>query len=77
MTSRSWIRSRTAGLCLRLAPATAAKVAGHAYGAEAGAEVLLRAFLADRDRNAQAVRFWRAVYDGLAATCSARAAPGP
>jgi hypothetical protein len=37
------------------------------YGAEAGAEVLLRAFLAERDRDAEGVRFWLAVYASLAA----------
>jgi hypothetical protein len=37
-----------------------------AYGEEAGAEVLLRAFLAERDRDRQGVRFWLAVYDSLA-----------
>jgi len=44
------------------------------FGSEAGAEVLLRAFLAERDRDAEAVRFWLAVYDSLARR---RPAAGP
>jgi hypothetical protein len=62
----SWIRSRSAGLWRRIAPAVAARVAAANYGAEARAEVLLRAFLAERDRDADGVRFWLSVYDSLA-----------
>ena len=39
---------------------------GRAYGAEPVAEVLLRAFLAERDLEAEGVRFWLSVYDSLA-----------
>ena len=60
----SWIRSRSAGLWRRMTPA-AARVARGAYGPEAGAEALLRAFLAERDRDSEAVRFWIAVYASL------------
>ena len=67
MPSRSWTRSRTALLWRRLVPANAARVVAARYGAEAGAEVLLRAFLAERDRDADGVRFWLAVYASLAA----------
>jgi hypothetical protein len=35
------------------------------HGEGAGAEVLLRAFLEERDLNPAAVRFWLAVYDLL------------
>jgi len=47
-------------------PAAAARVVVGVYGEEAGAEVLLRAFLAERDRDARGVRFWLSVYDSLA-----------
>jgi hypothetical protein len=35
------------------------------YGEGAGAEVLLRAFLTERDMNPSAVRFWLEVYGSL------------
>ena len=65
MPAHSWIRSRSAGLWRRIAPQAAARVAARAYGPEARAEVLLRAFLAERDRDAEAVRFWLAVHASL------------
>jgi len=43
------------------------------YGEEAGAEVLLRAFLAERDMNPVAVRFWLRVYDLLSRASQKRA----
>ena len=73
MPSRSWIQSRTAALWRRLVPERAARVVAASYGADAGAEVLLRAFLAERDRDAEGVRFWLAVHASLAA----RPAPAP
>jgi hypothetical protein len=38
------------------------------YGEGAGAEVLLRPFLAERDMNPASVRFWLLVYDILTRT---------
>ena len=64
---RPWNRSREAELWRRLEPAQAGRVLTDSYGADAGAEVLLRAFLAERDGNASAVRFWLAVHASLAA----------
>jgi hypothetical protein len=61
----SWKRSREAGLWRRLTPAQATRVMAHCHGDGAGAEVLLRAFLEERDRNPDAVRFWLEVYRGL------------
>lgn len=58
----SWKRSREAALWRRLDPAEAGRVLAGCYGAEAGAEALLRAYLAERDANAAAVRFWLAVH---------------
>jgi hypothetical protein len=66
MPPPSWIRSRSAGLWRRIAPAAAARVAAASFGTEARAEVLLRAFLAERDLDADGVRFWLSVYDSLA-----------
>lgn len=66
MPPPSWIRSRSAGLWRRIAPAAAARVAAASFGAQAGAEVLLRAFLAERDLDADGVRFWLSVYGSLA-----------
>lgn len=64
--SRSWKRSREADLWLSLDPDEAGRVVAGAYGANAGAEVLLRAFLGERDCNRTAARFWIAVYHRLA-----------
>jgi len=61
----SWKRSREASLWRRLDPAQAVRVMAGCYGEGAGAEVLLRAFLEERDRNPAAVRFWLRVYDLL------------
>jgi hypothetical protein len=61
----SWKRSREAGLWRRLTPAQATRVMAHCHGEGAGAEVLLRAFLEERDMNPDAVRFWLEVYRGL------------
>jgi hypothetical protein len=49
----------------RLDPAEATRVIVYCYGEGAGAEVLLRAFLEERDMNPDAVRFWLEVYRGL------------
>ena len=59
----SWKRSREAELWHPLEPAQAGRVLTDGYEAE----VLLRAFLAERDGNASAVRFWLAVHASLAA----------
>ncbi|MCB5173767.1 hypothetical protein [Microvirga lenta] len=61
----SWKRSREARLWQRLDPAEATRVMADCYGDGAGAEVLLRAFLSERDLNRQAVRFWLRVYEAL------------
>jgi len=61
----SWKRSREAPLWRRLDPAQATRIIAGAYGEGAGAEVLLRAFLEERDRNPAAVRFWLRVYELL------------
>jgi hypothetical protein len=61
----SWKRSREAHLWRRLDPAQATRVMVGAYGEGAGAEVLLRAFLEERDMNPPAVRFWLRVYQKL------------
>jgi hypothetical protein len=58
----TWKRSREALLWRRLDPAQASRVMAGAYGEGAGAEVLLRAFLEERDLNPAAVRFWLKVY---------------
>ena len=55
---QSWKRSRNAALWRRLKPAEAVRVLADCYGDGAGAEVLLRAFLAERDMNRHNVRFW-------------------
>ena len=73
----SWKRSREAMLWRRLDPAQAARVMVGAHGEGAGAEVLLRAFLEERDRNPAAVRFWLRVYNLLGRADRTRAsAPG-
>jgi hypothetical protein len=63
--SASWKRSREANLWRRLNPAQATRVMANCYGEDAGAEVLLRAFLEERDMNPSAVRFWLRVYELL------------
>jgi hypothetical protein len=55
-------RSREASLWRRLDPVQASRVMVGCYGQGAGAEVLLRAFLEERDLNPAAVRFWLRVY---------------
>jgi hypothetical protein len=64
--TRSWKHSREAALWRTLDPAEAGRVVAMAYGENAGAEALLRAFLGERDCNRAAARFWIAVYDRLA-----------
>lgn len=54
-----------AALWRRLKPAEAVRVLADCYWEGAGAEVLLRAFLAERDMNRHNVRFWLRVYDSL------------
>ncbi|MBZ6078162.1 hypothetical protein [Microvirga puerhi] len=66
----SWKHSREAALWRRLAPAEASRVLRQAYGDGAGAEVLLRAFLAERDGEREAVRFWLAVHARLTETAT-------
>ncbi|MGO4571317.1 hypothetical protein [Microvirga sp. 2TAF3] len=63
--STSWKRSREAKLWRSLDTAQAMRIVADCYGAGAGAEVLLRTFLAERDLNLPAVRFWLAVYAEL------------
>ncbi|MCB8821551.1 hypothetical protein [Microvirga rosea] len=67
----SWKHSREAPLWRRLKPAQAGRVLGQCYGDSAGAEALLRAYLAERDRNKEAARFWLAVHARLAETAAA------
>ncbi|WP_414473202.1 hypothetical protein [Microvirga sp. M2] len=71
----SWKRSREARLWHRLVPAQAARIMVACHGDGAGAEVLLRAFLAERDTNPSAVRFWLEVYGALTARQAASATP--
>ena len=71
----SWKRSREAPLWRRLDPAQATRVMVGAYGEGAGAEVLLRAFLEERDLNPAAVRFWLRVYEILTSGSKAGASP--
>lgn len=61
----SWTRSHKTSLWRRLDPVAASRVMAGCYGEGAGAEVLLRAFLEERDMNQAAVRFWLRVYDLL------------
>lgn len=61
----SWKRSHKTSLWRRLDPVEASRVMIGCYGEGAGAEVLLRAFLEERDKNRAAVRFWLRVYDLL------------
>ena len=67
MPDRSWKDSREAQLWRRLKPEQARTVLLTSYGKEAKAEVLLRAFLSERDRNSAATRFWLKVYEAIAA----------
>jgi hypothetical protein len=64
--TRSRKRSRDAALWHSLGHAEAGRVVAMAYGDNAGAEVLLRAFLGERDCNRAAARFWITVYERLA-----------
>lgn len=66
--TKSWKRSCEAKLWHRLDPSQATRIMADCYGEGAGAEVLLRAFLAERDMNPASVRFWLQVYDILTRT---------
>jgi hypothetical protein len=68
MPNRSWKRSRDAGIWQRLRPEQARAVLSACYGGEARAEVLLRAFLSERDRDDDAVRFWLSVHEAMRKT---------
>lgn len=68
----SWKHTRDAKLWLRLEPAKAGRVLVGCYGAAAGEESLLRAFLAERDRDRATVLFWIRVYSELRAPAAAR-----
>ncbi|WP_114948635.1 hypothetical protein [Microvirga calopogonii] len=73
----SWKRSREASIWRRLDPTQAMRVMADCYGEGAGAEVLLRAFLEEREMNPAAVRFWLRVYDLLNGAAEPQAsAPG-
>jgi len=67
MPHGSWKTSREAEIWRRLRPDQARKVLLQAYGEEAGAEALLRAFLSEPDRDKAAVRFRLLVYQDLTA----------
>jgi len=56
---------RSADLWQTLEPAVAGRIVVQSYGEGAGAEVLLRAFLCERDLQREAVRFWLKVYAAL------------
>ncbi len=60
-----WKSSHEVILWQRLDPAQATHVMLDCYGNGAGAEVLLRAFLEERDMNPSAVQFWLRVYEQL------------
>jgi hypothetical protein len=63
MRHRSWIGSREAAVWQWLRPGQARTVLLRFYGSETGAEVLLRAYLSERDRDGKAARFWLRVYE--------------
>ena len=63
MAYTSWKRSREADRWLHMPPSEARTVLIEAYDAETRQEALLRAFLAELDRDHSAARFWVAVYD--------------
>jgi hypothetical protein len=65
MGHRSWIGSREARLWRRLQTRQARAVLLRFYGPETKAEALLRAYLAERDRDGEAARFWLRIYDSL------------
>ena len=69
----SWKHSREANLWHRLDPAQATRIVTDCYGEGAGAEVLLRAFLAERNTNPPAVRFWLKIYEALGKSPSSQA----
>jgi hypothetical protein len=69
---RSWTRSREARLWHSLTPARAGLVLHGAFGERAGAEALLRAYLAETDGEAGAARFWTEVFLGLAPSAPRR-----
>ncbi|MEZ0169474.1 hypothetical protein [Microvirga sp. TS319] len=71
----SWKRSREARLWHRLDPVQATRIMVDCHGDGAGAEVLLRAFLAERDMNPSAVRFWLEVYGALTTRQTASSTP--
>jgi hypothetical protein len=73
----SWKRSRQAALWRRLDPAQAGRVIADCYGDGAGAEILLRAFLEERDMNPDGVRFWLAVYAALSGSPGHRSLSRP
>ena len=66
--TKSWKRSCEAKLWHRLDSAQATQIMAECCGEGAGAEVLLRAFLAERNMNPASVRFWLQVYDTLTRT---------
>jgi hypothetical protein len=65
MRHRSWIGSREAAVWQWLRPSQARGVLLRFYGSETRAEALLRAYLSERDRDGEAVRFWLKVYESL------------
>ena len=66
MFYRSWKRSREAPIWKRLKPEQAQTAVLASYGRDAKAEVLLRAFLSERDQDDAAVGFWLKVHEALA-----------
>ena len=67
MPYTSWKRSREADRWQHMPPSEARTVLIEAYDADARQEALLRAFLAELDRDHSAARFWVAVYDMIVA----------
>ena len=65
MPPRSWKRSREARLWRSLRPRQAARVLAGSHGERAGEEALLRAMLAERDRDPEGVWFWIGVFERL------------
>ena len=59
----TWKTSREAFRWQHLPPSEARAVLVECYAEQAGTEALLRAFLAERDRQRDDARFWVAVYD--------------
>jgi hypothetical protein len=66
MSQLPWQRSREAERWRHLPPSEARDALIHGYADESRQEALLRAFLAELERDPETARFWVAVYDLIA-----------